>query len=275
MRSQLGALSPQRRRFVGSVAALSVLLCAGVLATVVASRDVPAAPVLQDRPGPVLLVPGYGGSTSALRVLAGRLRDAGRTATVVRLPGDGTGDLRTAAEVLGEAAASAVAAGAPSVDVVGFSAGGVTARWWVAEQGGAAMARRVVTLGSPHHGTQLAGLGTGFGLPGCPPACRQLSPGSELLRTLNGVDETPDGPRWTSVWTEQDEVVVPPDSARLDGATNVVVQRVCPVTRLTHGDLPRSPLVAAVVLEALDRAPGRAAYGPDDCARLSSPRPSS
>jgi hypothetical protein len=72
------------------------------------------------------------------------------------------------------------------------------------------------------------------------------------------------------VWTDQDEVVTPADSARLDGATSVVVQRVCPGTTLDHGDLPRSPLVAAVVLEALDVAPGRPAYGPGDCERLSS-----
>ena len=253
-----------------TVAALCVLLVLAVVVRVVSSREAPPPPVPQDRPGPVLLVPGYGGSTSALQVLAGRLRAAGRTATVVRLPGDGTGDLRAAAELVGEAAADAIAAGAPSVDVVGFSAGGVTARWWVAEQGGAATTRRVVTLGSPHHGTQLAGLGAGFGLPGCPPACRQLAPGSDLLRRLNRADETPDGPRWTSVWTEQDEVVTPPETARLDGATAVVVQRLCPGTRLTHGDLPRSPLVTAVVLEALDAAPGRRTYGPGDCARLSS-----
>jgi triacylglycerol esterase/lipase EstA (alpha/beta hydrolase family) len=228
-----------------AVAALCVGLGLAAPVGVVASRDVPPPPVAQDRLGPVLLVPGYGGSTSALQVLAERLRGAGRTAVVVTLPGDGTGDLRTAADVVGELAASAVAAGAPSVDVVGYSAGGVTARWWIAEGGGDAVARRVVTLGSPHHGTQLAGLGAGFG---CPAACRQLAPGSDLLRTLNSGDETPQGPRWTSVWTDQDEVVTPPDSARLDGATPVVVQRVCPGTTLTHEDLPRSPLVAAVVL---------------------------
>lgn len=248
------------------MAVLCILLTCGVLATVVASREGPPAPVAQDRFGPVLLVPGYGGSTSALQVLAGRLRAAGRSATLVRLPGDGTGDLRAAADALGDTAASAIAAGAPSVDVVGYSAGGVTARWWVAEGGGDALARRVVTLGSPHHGTQLAGLGAGIG---CPPACRQLAPGSDLLRILNDGDETPAGPRWTSVWTDQDEVVTPPDSARLDGATTVVVQRVCPGTSVTHGDLPRSPLVAAVVLEALDGASGRRVYGPADCGRLS------
>ena len=270
LRTRLDALSPQRRRMFAGVGAGGALVGAVILGTVAASPDVPPAPVAQDRPGPVLLVPGYGGSTAALQVLADRLRGSGRTAMVLTLPGDGTGDLQDAAQVLADAAAAAVAAGAPSVDVVGYSAGGVTARWWVAEGGGEAVARRVVTLGSPHHGTQLAGLGAGLGLAGCPAACRQLAPGSDLLRTLNSADETPDGPQWTSVWTDQDEVVTPPDSARLDGATTVVVQRVCPGTSLTHGELPRSPLVAAVVLEALDVAPGRAAYGPDDCARLSS-----
>ena len=270
MRSPLDGLSPPRRRLVVSVVALCAVLGVVLAAGLVVSRDGAAAPVAQDRPGPVLLVPGYGGSTAALEVLAGRLREAGRTAVVVRLPGGGTGDLREAAQVVGEAAESAVAAGAPSVDVVGYSAGGVTARWWVAQEGGDAVVRRVVTLGTPHHGTQLAALGAGLGLPGCPVACRQLAPGSDLLRTLNGSDETPDGPAWTSVWTDQDEVVTPPDSARLDGATTVVVQRVCPGTTLTHGDLPRSPLVTAVVLEALAPGPSPRAYGPADCARLSS-----
>ena len=270
LRTPLDALSPPRRRMIVTVSAVCAVLGVGVVATVAASHDVPPPRVAQDRPGPVLLVPGYGGSTAALQVLAGRLRGAGRSATVLTLPGDGTGDLRDAAEALGDAASAAIAAGAPSVDVVGYSAGGVTARWWVAEGGGAAVTRRVVTLGSPHHGTQVAGLGAALGLPSCPPACRQLAPGSDLLRTLNRADETPDGPQWTSVWTDQDEVVTPADSARLDGATTVVVQRVCPGTSVTHGDLPRSPLVAAVVLEALDAAPGRPAYGPDDCARLSS-----
>ncbi len=245
VRSPLDGLSPPRQRFVVSVVVLCAVVSALVGAGMVAGRGGAPAPVAQDRPGPVLLVPGYGGSTAALQVLAGRLREAGRTAIVVQLPGDGTGDLREAAQVVADAADAAVAAGAPSVDVVGYSAGGVTARWWVAEGGGDAVARRVVTLGAPHHGTQLAALGTGLGLPGCPVACRQLAPGSDLLRTLNATDETPDGPSWTSVWTDQDDVVTPPDSARLDGATTVVVQRLCTGTTLSHADLPRSPVVAA------------------------------
>jgi alpha-beta hydrolase superfamily lysophospholipase len=47
----------------------------------------------QTRPGPVLLVPGYGGRKGALNTLAARLRADGRTATVISTPGVGNGDL--------------------------------------------------------------------------------------------------------------------------------------------------------------------------------------
>ncbi len=266
----LSSLSPPRRRLMLALAAVCALLVVVVLVSVVPARLSEPTVAAQDQPGPVLLVPGYGGSRASLEVLATSLRAAGRTATVLTLPGDGTGDLTKAAEVLNEAADAALAAGAPSVDVVGYSAGGVTARWWVAELDGDAVTRRVVTLGSPHRGAEIAGLGAAIAPDRCPAACRQLAPGSDLLRRLNDGDPTPDGPRWMSVWTQQDEVVTPPDSARLQGATNVVVQQVCPGVPLTHGDLPRSSLVAALVLEALAVAPPPASYGPADCARLAS-----
>jgi triacylglycerol lipase len=264
----LSALPPVRRRLVLGILAV---LVAGVLAAaivVVVNRGGSTSatgPVRQDRPGPVLLVPGYGGSTSALDVLAARLRSAGREATVLRLPGDGTGELRDQAEALDRAARSAIAGGAPSVDVVGYSAGGVVARLWADEDGGAAIARRIVTLGAPHHGTDIAAL-AGSLLPGqCPTACAELAPHSDLLTRLNA-QRTPAGPVWVSVWTEQDQIVTPPDSARLDGAVNIPVQSVCAGARLDHGSLPRDPLVQSLVLTAL--APARPTQPtPADCPR--------
>ena len=262
----LSSLSAQRRRLLLAAAALLTVLVGAATATALLQREADRPPVAQDRPGTVLLVPGYGGSTTAVEALAVELRAAGRTAVVVEVPGDGRGDLRETARALAAAAEAALDAGAPSVDVVGYSAGGVVARWWVAEQDGDEVARRVITLGSPHHGTQVAALGAALGR--CPPGCLQLAEGSDLLRTLNAGDETPDGPLWTTVWTDQDEVVTPPDSARLEGATQVVVQQVCPGLAVRHGDLPRTPIVTAIVLDVLAAEPPPASYGPADCARL-------
>lgn len=262
-------LAPARRRLV--LAVLTVLTLAAVVlgAFVIAQRSSGSQPaaVDQNQPGPVLLVPGYGGSTGSLRSLATRLTEAGRDATVVDLPGDGTGDLTVAAGALGTAARAAmVRTGAESVDVVGYSAGGIVARLWVAD-GGADVTRRVVTLGSPNHGTSLAALAGSLALDACPEACRQLATDSDLLRRLNAGDETPAGPSWVSIWTSQDQTVTPPDTARLDGAINLPAQSVCADARISHGDLPSAPLVQAMVLAELGSGAPMPMTG-TDCSRL-------
>jgi triacylglycerol lipase len=252
----LSGLSPRRRVLVlVLMAAVGLVVATGgvrlVLAAVGGGRGRAVPP--PDRPGPVLLVPGYGGGTGALDALAARLRAAGRTATVVRLPGDGTGDLRQSAKTLEDQVQRALHGGAPSVDVIGYSAGGVVARLWVQEHDGRHKARRVVTLGSPHHGAQLAAAGAA-GVPGaCPTACQQLVPGSRLLTGLT--EPVPAPPQWLAVWTEQDQTVTPPDSARLDGATNIAVQSVCPDRPVSHSTLPTDGFVTALVLAALGPGP--------------------
>ena len=264
----LAGLSPARRRVVLGFLVLALVAAAVLVATLV-SRSAPAQrPVAQDRPGPVLLVPGYGGSTGSLQSLADVLTAAGRDATVVALPGDGTGDLHVSADALGRAVDGARRrTGAATVDLVGYSAGGLIARLWVAD-GHTDVVRRVVTLGSPHHGTSLADLAGDLAPGQCPVGCQQMASDSPLLAALNRGDETPAGPTWVSIWTTQDETVTPPESARLDGAVNLPVQSVCADARVGHGDLPRDPLVQQMVLAEL-AAGAPADLGPQDCARLS------
>jgi len=258
------------RRLIALVAAAVVFgLSIGVVVALATRRGPTVTPAAQDRPGPVLLVPGYGGSTASLAGLAARLAAAGRDVQIVAPPGDGTGDLRAQAKVLGRAASAALSrTGAASVDVVGYSAGGVVARLWVRSFGGGPLARRVITLGSPQHGTKLAGLASVFASASCPAACTQLAPDSDLLHQLNAGDETPAGPRWLSLWTLDDETVTPPDSARLSGAVNVALQDICAGVHISHGQLPDNRLVQGLVLAELAATPTfipKAA----DCARLS------
>lgn len=242
-------MSPRRRLVVLGTALLAVLLVIGILVPVLRARHASTGTgVAQSRPGPVLLVPGYGGGTGALDVLAGALRRSGRTAIVVPAIDGGTGDLLAQARNLQAVAAAQLAAGAPSVDVIGYSAGGVVTRIWTAELGGDVHVRRVVTLGSPFHGTQLAELGAATAPGSCPTACRQLVPGSDVLA---GLQARPLGVPWTSVWTAQDSVVVPPTSAQLPGAVDIQLQRVCPDARVQHGTLPTDPLVVGIVAAAL------------------------
>jgi triacylglycerol lipase len=253
----LAGLSPRRRLLVSGLALLAAAAtAAGLVAALLPGQRQPAGFPAQDRPGPVLLVPGYGGGTGALDVLASRIRAAGRVAIVVHLPGTGTGSLDADAAVLNTAVNQELAGGAPSVDVIGYSAGGVVALIWARLDDGAHKARRVVTLGSPFHGTRLASAAAGLVPGACPVACQQLAPGSSLLVSLQ-VSDSAGLPRWLSLWTTDDTTVTPPDSARLAGAISVPVQSLCPAARISHSQLPTSPIVTALVLQAIGPGPLR------------------
>lgn len=247
----LATLAPARRRLVLLAVLAGLLGALGVVAAVVVRLTASVTPVAQDDPGPVLLVSGYGGSTRALDPVREALTRGGRDVVVVPPVGGGTGDIAEQARALDGVADDAMHRfDAGSVDVVGYSAGGVVARKWVRDDGGAGKARRVLSVGSPQHGTAVAELAAGVA-GRCPTACRQLEPDSDLLRALNAHDETPDGPRFVSVWSDADEVVVPPDSARLDGAVNLTVQSVCPGARTSHAGLPGDPVVLALLDSSL------------------------
>ena len=238
------------------MAALALVAAVAIAVAVVVRRDPAIEPVAQDRPGPVLLVPGYGGSTASLQVLTDALADQGRDARIVRPTGSGTQDLRQQAEHLRDVVDDVLdETGAPSVDLVGYSAGGVVVRIYVADLGGGSHVRRAVTLASPHHGTDLASLAGSLGSTACPTACQQLDPDSELLRKLNAGDETPAGPEWVTLWTEDDKTVVPPDSGSLDGALSVSLQSFCPDAHPGHADVPRTPEVISFV-EGVLKSPG-------------------
>jgi triacylglycerol lipase len=252
-------LSPRRRILLGGLAL--VVAVVAVVAGVRVSQGQPEA--VPGRPGAVLLVPGYGGSTASLDQLAARIRQTGRTATVVQLTGDGTGDLGAQARVLDGYVNQAIGAGSGPVTVIGYSAGGVVAWLWDVDYGGAGRAGKIITLGSPLHGARIAAVGTGFDPGACPVACQQLVPGSALLTQLQR--STQARPPWLSLWSTDDQTVQPPDSARLAGAVNVALQSVCPGVDIQHSQLPTAPLVVGVVLREL--AGNRVtAPAPGDCA---------
>ena len=253
-------MSPRRRALV---VAAAVALVAVVAATFALGRR--AGPELTATAEvPVLLVPGYNGTPASLDTLAARLRSAGREVVVVGLPDRGTGDLRASALALG---AAVDRTGAARVDLVGFSAGGLVVRLLLADPARALRARRVVLLGTPNHGTELAGVAAALDPSLCATSVCQLAPGSSLLAGLNRGDETPPGPEFFSIWTALDRTVTPPATAVLDGAANIRVQDVCAASRLGHGGLVTDPLALGLVVEALaGTLPERP--GADDCAAL-------
>ncbi|MDQ1487239.1 MAG: triacylglycerol lipase [Actinomycetota bacterium] len=202
-----------------------------------------------NQPGPIILVPGFGGSDEMLAALAQRLRNAGRTTILLAIPNNATGDLRSQAALLGARVAGELKAGAPSVDLVGYSAGGLVVALFVADH--PQDVRRAVAIGAPFHGTNIAGLAAGLVPSMCPTACQQMVPGSPLLPMLDAAQPARSGVPWMSMWTAHDQIVQPADSARFAGADNIALQNVCADDAVTHIDLPADPLVAGLTLKAL------------------------
>ncbi len=181
--------------------------------------------------------------------LANRLHRAGRTTVLLSIPNDATGDLRGQADLLGTKVRALLTAGAPSVDLVGYSAGGVVVGLFVAAH--PLDVRRIVTLGSPLHGTRLAQVAAALAPATCPTACQQMVPGTSVLSSLDAAVPPRTGVPWLSMWTTHDEVVIPADSARFDGAVNISLQSVCADDTIDHISLPSDPLVAALTLRGL------------------------
>jgi predicted alpha/beta hydrolase family esterase len=100
--------------------------------------------------------------------------------------------------------------GAKRVVVVGHSMGGLVVRDLLRSFGSAKVAR-VVTLGTPHHGSGFAWIAPG--------AClAQMRPGSAWLAAL---PPAPASPPCVSLWSPHDSMVTPQTSCLLEGATNV------------------------------------------------------
>ena len=92
------------------------------------------------------------------------------------------------------------------VDLVAHSMGGLVARHFIERLSGARKVGRLITIGTPHHGTRLGRFGLFM------PAARDLCFGSSFLSELGLVRE---GSAYTSIWSRADAVVQPAESSSI------------------------------------------------------------
>ncbi|MFE0042083.1 esterase/lipase family protein [Streptomyces albireticuli] len=108
--------------------------------------------------------------------------------------------------------------GARRVDVVTHSLGALPTRWYVKFGGGEGEVAHWASLAGPNHGTDLAYLCALWDQ-----GCKDMTPGSYVLRRLNSGDETPGTTRYATWWSSCDEQIAPVESTRLEGALNTRV----------------------------------------------------
>lgn len=234
------------------VAALALAVVAAVATPAVASADTLTR-------NPVVVVTGLSGIAADYEPFADRLRYDGYRVYIFQLPNLGFGDIRDSASALaGYVGQVEAATGSSRVDLIGHSEGGLVSRYFLKFLGGTGTVDRYISLGTPQYGTYVANITAFLGLGNCIGiiACQQMTIGSDFLATLNAGDDAPGAVRYTTVRTLQDELVRPVDNAELfGGATNVLVQALCPLRVVGHVGLILDGTTYTIVRSALAGGP--------------------
>jgi len=173
----------------------------------------------ESRAVPVLLVHGYGCNSGYWGYLMPRLeRNRISHASIDLEPVGGPIDgyvpaLQRAVEEL------CAATGAPQVAIVAHSMGGLVARAWMRAHGSARVAR-LITLGTPHHGTSLANFGPGAN---AAQMRRRGGAANDWLRALGASEDAARRALITSIFSHHDNIVSPQTSSVLEGARNIAL----------------------------------------------------
>ncbi len=202
-----GSVDPDARRDLAQMPLLALVSLAPRRAEVRALPD--------DGNRPVVFVHGLAGYRGNFLPMRSWFRLVGRSRTyAIGLRGK---SLDAMADELRDYIARVVAVNelgsADQIDLVGHSMGGIVARLAL---GDPAFARRVatlVTLSSPHGGTQAARFaGTDI--------CRELRPGSQVLRRLEAQLPWRGPIHLVCFWARTDPLMQPATTATVDGACN-------------------------------------------------------
>jgi pimeloyl-ACP methyl ester carboxylesterase len=192
---------------------------------------------------PILLVHGIVDNHSIFTLLHRALRRRGFATVSSYDYGLLTRDVAGAARLLAGAIDKLAAdTGYERIHVIGHSLGGLIARYYVQRLGGDARVHTLVTLGTPHQGTELARPLRRL------PLLDQLTPDSRLIRELA---EPAAGcrTRFLAFYSDLDHMVWPSENARLEHP-DLQVENVF-VRGVGHLSMPNNGQVAFRITSAL------------------------
>ncbi len=176
----------------------------------------------------------------------------------------GFSDIAASAKHLKEFTESVLAStGATSVNLVGYSQGAAVTRYYTNRLAGDAVVDKWIGIASPTYGGTVYGTspvlqavpgGTTLVAGEFGPALVELLQGSNFLNQLNAGGDTVPGVEYTNIATRVDETIQPYTNALLrdPGATNIVIQDVCPQNNVAHFTFTYDPTAIGLVLAALD-----------------------
>ena len=231
---------------------------------------------------PIMLVTGTGASGEEAYFLAKPSLDVyGNPVCYVDFPDFTTADIQVSVQYLVYGIREEVRRAGRRIAIAGISQGGLLPRialtYWPSLRN---KVIDVISIAGTQHGSTARpeGRKSCSSKNPCPPAIWQQLAASDLLRTLNhGGDETPGPTSWTTVRSATDETVQPTTgrhpSAALRGATNILIQSVCPGREVSHIGTGLDSVTQAAIVDAITHpGPARVSRLPADvCSHLYGP----
>jgi triacylglycerol esterase/lipase EstA (alpha/beta hydrolase family) len=221
-------------------------------------------------PNPVVLVPGLSGSSGRdYQAAAPLLANNGYCVFAFDFSDDGFEAIEDSAAGLSAFVDRVIAAtGAPKVDLVGHSQGGMMPRYYLKFLGGSAKVGTLVGISPVSHGTTLFGAGTlleendathSLVSSQCP-ACSEDVAGSDFMQKLNAGGDTLPSIRYTVIGTRYEEIITPYESQFLSGrkVTNILLQDQCGTDAVDHLASIYDSIALQDMLNALDPAHAKA-----------------
>ena len=192
---------------------------------------------------PIVLIHGMVDNHAIFTVMEYALRRRGFRTLSAYDYGVLTHDIPRAAVRLGMAIEElCTVTGYERVHVIGHSLGGLIARYYVQRLGGDQKVHTLVTLGTPHQGTQLAWAAPLL------PLVRQLAPNSSVIQEL-AEPAAQCGTRFIAFYSDIDYLIVPSWNARLDHP-DLKVQNIA-VRGVGHLSMPNNGRIAFTIAQAL------------------------
>ena len=157
---------------------------------------------------PVILIHGIWDTKIIFSKMSSRLTELGWCVHSLNLtPNDGSLGLASLAQQLADYISQTFHP-QQSIDIVGYSMGGLVSRYYVQRLGGINRVQRLITISSPHKGTL-----TAYSLP--LPGYLDMRPNSGLLRDLYQDVTMLKRINFTSMWTPFDIMIVPSNSSQM------------------------------------------------------------
>ncbi|WP_347232083.1 alpha/beta fold hydrolase [Janthinobacterium sp. 17J80-10] len=200
---------------------------------------------LQSRGLPVLLIHGYGCNSGYWHSMSRKLRDAGITHHAVSLEPI-FGDIDSFVPSVHEAVERLrQESGSQKVILLAHSMGGLVARAYLNVHGDDRIAR-VITLGTPHHGTGLADFGMGDNSEQMRwiASDRGGTP-SAWLQELAAREDHRRYALFVSIYSHHDNIIAPQTSSELPGARNIDLHGI------GHVALGLNPRVQKIVIDEI------------------------